>query len=157
MWTFLKNSFGVTDSKELNAPFSRPGKKESDASDWVLVKPFWLRTGPLEPADWSIKSSDGITRFVMTRTVESNIRDLSGAIAAGVAPILLQGPTSAGKTTMVEYLAARTGHKCVRINNHEHTDVQEYIGGYVTNLQGHLEFRDGLLVEALRRGHWIIL
>ena len=30
---------------------------------------------------------------------------------------------------MVEYLAARCGFKCVRINNHEHTDVQEYIGG----------------------------
>jgi len=25
---------------------------------------------------------------------------------------------------VIEYLAARTGHKCVRINNHEHTDVQ---------------------------------
>ena len=41
-----------------------------------------------------------------------------------------------GKTTMIEYLAARTGHKCVRINNHEHTDVQEYIGGYVTDASG---------------------
>ena len=40
-----------------------------------------------------------------------------------------QGPTSIGKTSMVEYLAARCGYKCVRINNHEHTDVQEYIGG----------------------------
>jgi midasin len=30
---------------------------------------------------------------------------------------------------MIEYLAARCGYKCVRINNHEHTDVQEYIGG----------------------------
>jgi MoxR-like ATPase len=29
--------------------------------------------------------------------------------------------------------------------------------GYVTNSSGQLEFRDGLLVEALRKGHWIIL
>ena len=83
-------------------------------------------------------------------TVEGSIRDLA-AVAANVAPILLQGPTSVGKTTMIEYLAARTGHTCIRINNHEHTDVQEYIGSYVTNSLGHLEFRDGLLVEALRR------
>ena len=62
-----------------------------------------------------------------------------------------------GKTSMIEYLAARTGHKCVRINNHDHTDVAEYIGGYVTNTKGHLEFKDGLLVDALRNGHWIIL
>lgn len=36
----------------------------------------------------------------------------------------LQGPTSAGKTSLVAYLAAQTGHPFVRINNHEHTDLQ---------------------------------
>jgi midasin len=36
--------------------------------------------------------------------------------------------------------------------------VQEYIGSYVTSpLTGQLEFKDGLLVEALRGGHWLIL
>jgi midasin len=40
-------------------------------------------------------------------------------------PVLLQGPTSCGKTSMIEYLARRTGHRFVRINNHEHTDIQE--------------------------------
>jgi midasin len=58
---------------------------------------------------------------------------------------------------MVEYLAARTGHRCVRINNHEHTDVQEYTGSYTANNRGVLAFKYGLLVEALRQGHWIIL
>ena len=72
-------------------------------------------------------------------------------------PILLQGPTSSGKTSLVQYLAERTGHRFMRINNHEHTDVQEYIGGYVTNAHGQLEFQDGLLVEALRKGYWLIL
>ena len=58
---------------------------------------------------------------------------------------------------MIEFVAAKTGHKCVRINNHEHTDVQEYIGTYVSNSKGMLEFKYGLLVEALREGYWIIL
>ena len=158
MWTFLKKSLGVTGGKkELSSPPSRPGGKKLTASDWVLVKPFWLRTGGKTPQDWAERDSAGITRFVLTPTVEAAVRDLAAAVAAGVAPILLQGPTSVGKTSMIEYLAARTGHKCVRINNHEHTDVQEYVGGYVTNDKGHLEFRDGLLVDALRNGHWIIL
>lgn len=34
------------------------------------------------------------------------------------------GPTSAGKTSMVRELAKQTGHRCVRINNHEGTDLQ---------------------------------
>ena len=37
---------------------------------------------------------------------------------------LLQGPTSTGKTSLVAHLAAQTGHRCVRINNHEQTDLQ---------------------------------
>ena len=68
-----------------------------------------------------------------------------------------QGPTSAGKTTLVEYLAARTGHACVRVNNHEHTDVAEYLGQYAADPQtGRLCFVDGLLVRALREGHWCV-
>jgi midasin len=158
MWSFLKNSFSVAgNAKELALPPVRPGGKRLTAEDWVLVKPFWLRTGSLAPVDWAAKDDRGITRFVPTATVEAAVRNIAAAVAANVAPVLLQGPTSVGKTTMIEYLAARTGHKCVRINNHEHTDVQEYVGGYVTNQQGHLEFRDGLLVDALRQGHWIIL
>ena len=38
--------------------------------------------------------------------------------------MLLQGPTSSGKTSLVAYLAAQTGHRLIRINNHEHTDLQ---------------------------------
>ena len=38
--------------------------------------------------------------------------------------MLLQGPTAGGKTSLVQELARCTGHKCVRVNNHEGTDVQ---------------------------------
>ena len=159
MLVYLRETLAVKDNKENRAPPSRPGGKSLKADKWELVGgTFWLRTGDQEKVDWAQQDkTSGITRYVLTPTVEGSIRDLAAAVAANVAPILLQGPTSVGKTTMIEYLAARTGHTCIRINNHEHTDVQEYIGSYVTNSLGHLEFRDGLLVEALRRGCWIIL
>jgi len=58
--------------------------------------------------------------------------------------VLLQGETSVGKTSLVRHLAQLTGTKCVRVNNHEHTDVQEYLGTYVTDPStGHLRFSDG--------------
>ena len=72
-------------------------------------------------------------------------------------PVLIQGPTSSGKTSMIKYLADITGHKFVRINNHEHTDLQEYLGTYVTDDTGKLSFKEGVLVEALRKGYWIVL
>ncbi len=60
--------------------------------------------------------------------------------------MLLQGPTSAGKTSMVQYLARTLGHKCVRINNHEHTDLQEYVGMYTANSRGQLVFQEGMCI-----------
>eukprot|EP01041_Mallomonas_annulata_P000547 gene547-1048_t len=158
MQMFLQKSFGIPGGiKALTQPPPRPGGKSSGASDWILVKPFWLHAGPLEPIDWACKDDNGLTKYVLSASVEENIRDLAAAIASDVAPILLQGPTSVGKTTMIEYLAVRTGHRCVRINNHDHTDVQEYIGGYVSGSDGQLQFQDGLLVQALRKGDWLIL
>ena len=61
-------------------------------------------------------------------------------------PVLLQGPTSAGKTSLIQYLARVTGHKCVRINNHEHTDLQEYVGMYTASSKGQLIFQEGTVI-----------
>lgn len=83
--------------------------------------------------------------------------DLARVISYGQLPILLQGPTSSGKTSLIRYAAMKTGHHFVRINNHEHTDIQEYIGSYVSNQEGKLQFQEGVLVEAIRRGHWLVL
>jgi midasin len=55
-------------------------------------------------------------------------------------------------------IARRAGHQFVRINNHEHTDIQEYIGSYVSDANtGKLVFHDGVLVRALRQGHRLVL
>ena len=63
-------------------------------------------------------------RFVQTPSVERHLRNLARAVLLRRHPILLQGPTSSGKTSLVAYLAAQTGHQFVRINNHQQTDLQ---------------------------------
>jgi midasin len=68
---------------------------------------------------------------------------LARAVSLGRAPVLLQGETSVGKTSLVTYLAHVTGHRCLRINNHEHTDLQEYLGQYTAGADGQLTFREG--------------
>lgn len=45
----------------------------------------------------------------------------------------------------------------MRINNHEHTDLQEYLGSYVASSSGKLVFKEGALVSAMRRGAWVVL
>jgi midasin len=145
-----------TKTTDLDHPGRRPkGKCSTDS--FVLVKPFWIKGGPLECIDWSEAGEDGKSKFILTASVALNLRRLSCTLAAGPWPILLEGPTSSGKTTLVEYIAARCGHHVIRINNHEHTDVQEYIGSFSTDQNGSLSFQDGILVQALRQGHWVIL
>ena len=61
-------------------------------------------------------------------------------------PVLLQGPTCAGKTSLIQYLANLAGQKCVRINNHEHTDLQEYVGTYTAGSDGQLVFQEGTII-----------
>ncbi|WVQ98136.1 hypothetical protein IAU59_005258 [Kwoniella sp. CBS 9459] len=122
----------------------------SDPDDFVRFGPFWLQRGPLPPA--------GESRYIITPSVQAKLSDLARVILTKRYPVLIQGPTSAGKTSAVEFLARQTGHRFVRINNHEHTDIQEYLGTYVTDPQsGNLVFQEGLLVTAVRQGHWIVL
>ena len=149
---FTKLSRGLSN---LDHPGRRP---KSDVQGHILTKPFWLKAGNNESVDWSSPDSkNGRSKFVLTSSMTKNVRRLSRAVAAGPWPVLLEGPTSAGKTTIVEYLAALCGHRCVRINNHEHTDVQEYTGSYASDSNGKLCFKEGILVQALRLGQWVIL
>ncbi len=73
-------------------------------------------------------------------------------------PCLVQGDTSIGKTSLIKWLAKATGNTLIRINNHDHTDLQEYIGSYIVDsVTSRLVFKEGLLVQAMRHGYWILL
>lgn len=135
----------------LRTPPAPPGDTH------VLFEHFWLERGP-EPLPALGADDDGSQRrFVVTPSVQRQLSHLARAVLLRKHPILLQGPTSSGKTSLVAYLAAQTGHKFVRINNHQHTDLQEYLGSWVSDDTGRLVFQEGALVTALRQGHWVVL
>ncbi|KAJ7432805.1 P-loop containing nucleoside triphosphate hydrolase protein [Mycena galericulata] len=118
--------------------------------EFIKFGPFYLEKGPL--------AVDLVEDYIMTPSVETKLIDLARIVLTRRFPVLIEGPTSSGKTSSVEYLAKRTGHRFIRINNHEHTDIQEYLGSYVSDpATGKLVFKDGLLVRALRNGDWIVL
>ena len=89
--------------------------------------------------------------YILTDSVKKQLSNLARIVIAKRYPVLLQGPTSSGKTSMIEFLAKKTGHRFVRINNHDHTDLQEYLGTYISNSEGKLVFQEGILVEAVRK------
>ena len=95
--------------------------------------------------------------FILTPSVKANLQALSRAVIYSNNSILLEGPTSSGKTSMVKYLAQVLGHEFVRINNHEHTDIEEYIGSYISDNSGRLVFCEGPLVKAVKNGYFLVL
>uniref|UniRef100_A0A9R1SM52 Midasin n=2 Tax=Cyprinus carpio TaxID=7962 RepID=A0A9R1SM52_CYPCA len=115
----------------------------------MQIEGYWLIRGDMEP---TLDSS-----YILTPSVKLNLKDLARVVSAGIHPVLIQGETSVGKTSLIKWLSAATGNQCVRINNHEHTDIQEYIGCYSSDEHGKLVFKEGVLIDAMRKGYWIIL
>ena len=125
----------------LQAIFKAPAAPPGDTHE--LIEQYWVEGGALERVD-----PEASGRYVVTPGVKTHLSALARAALLRRHPILLPGPTSSGKTSLVEYLAQRTGHRFMRINNHEHTDLQEYLGSYVTDENGK-DITPGLKVAAL--------
>ncbi|KAM8954164.1 midasin [Pelodytes ibericus] len=122
---------------------------EPQGGRFVQIEGYWIPVGDKDPV---IDET-----YVLTSSVKLNLRDLVRVVSAGTHPVLIQGETSVGKTSLIRWLACASGNRCVRINNHEHTDIQEYIGCYTSDTSGKLVFQEGVLIDAMRNGYWIIL
>jgi midasin len=126
--------------------------KNASKEGFVNVEGFLLKKGAVK-----IEQQTTFSKFMLTGSVKRNLIELLRVVCHSNYPILLEGPTSSGKTSMIKYLGEASGNKVVRINNHHHTDLDEYIGSYSPDNTGRLVFKEGLLVEAMRKGYWIIL
>jgi midasin len=144
----LVDKYILSSVKNARSLLSQMRKTPPDGQ-FVIFKHHWLQQGPLAPQQRP--------QYIITAFVEKNLLNLARATSMKRFPVLLQGPTSSGKTSMVEHLARVSGHHFIRINNHEHTDLQEYLGFYASDDNGKLQYREGILVQALREGHWIVL
>lgn len=111
-----------------------------------------LRPGPLAIDLPSLSKS-----FVLTPQVRVYVHRICKLLTGTRCALLLEGPTSCGKTSMLSFLAAASGHRFVRINNHEHTDLQEYVGSFAPDAEGKLVFREGPLALAARHGWWVLI
>ncbi|RMZ82104.1 hypothetical protein DV737_g2172, partial [Chaetothyriales sp. CBS 132003] len=142
----INKSRQLTDGAGVNNPTSflaRQPKIPTDGKEFIAFKHHLIPKGPLAP--------DFQPHYIRTPSVDRNLLNLARAASTCRFPVLLQGPTSAGKTSMVEYLAKLSGHKFVRINNHEHTDLQEYLGNYASGQDGSLQFREDSMEDLITR------
>ena len=142
--------FIIGDTGKTKAVISKQIPQPQDDGSYLQFEGFWLKQGNQEPVE--------DTSYILTKTIRKNLQDMARVLSIGSNfPVLLQGETSVGKTSLIQFLAKSTGNVCRRVNNHEHTDLEEYVGCYCSDENGNLVFKEGVLVEAMRKGYWVIL
>lgn len=68
----------------------------------------------------------------------------------------MQGPAAVGKTSLIAFLAQKHGNLSLeRVNNSEMTSIQDYFGSWLP-VGDTLEFRPGVLYNALEQGSWLL-
>ena len=72
-------------------------------------------------------------------------------------PCLLLGPTSTSKSSAILYLCAWLNRPVFRLNLNGMTESGELVGRYVPEGAEGWRFNEGLLVRAMREGHFVIL
>ena len=75
-------------------------------------------------------------------------------------PILLEGSPGVGKTSIISALAAASGHKLVRLNLSEQTDMMDLLGADLPaagGAAGEFVWSDGAFLAALKAGDWVLL
>lgn len=72
-------------------------------------------------------------------------------------PVLLIGDTGTGKTTIVRELARAKKKQLIRMNLTGQTGVDEFVGKWLAHPKRGTYWVDGLLIEAMKKGYWIVL
>ncbi|XP_037541018.1 midasin [Nematolebias whitei] len=116
----------------------------------VLPRTFPRQSERVDPLD-----------LVLVDSTCHNLRSLALAVASQN-PVLLEGPIGCGKTALVEYMAAITGHttatQFLKVQLGDQTDSKMLLGMYrCTDIPGKFVWQPGTLTQAVSRGQWILL
>ena len=116
------------------------------------MHPFHIPLGP----------APEVSSFSMTAPTTSKnlVRVLRGLQLKR--PILLEGSPGVGKTTLIQALASVTGHRLVRINLSDQTDMMDLLGTDLPVADGagggaQFAWSDGVFLSALKAGDWVLL
>ncbi|XP_955288.1 uncharacterized protein TA18495 [Theileria annulata] len=152
---------------QTNGSCDNNSSKEVDSiimgneKEYINICNYWIKLGGYKETNTlNVKTlkehENSEENFVICSNNVNYLVKLVRIISGLKVPILLEGPTAAGKTSIVTYLCKLTRNKCVRINNYDNIDITDYIGQYHF-INGKLVFQYGLLVIAMKYGYWVIL
>ncbi len=99
-------------------------------------------------------------KLVMSKTT-AEIAEQVGFCAMSGEPLMLSGPTGVGKSAVVKWVAAQTGHEHLCVGITPAVTKEDLIGGWrpaARNDEGAIiQWQEGPLLHAVKRGKWITL
>lgn len=85
-----------------------------------------------------------------------NILNTIEKAAAANIPVLLVGETGTGKTTIVKHVAEKNEKSWMRFNLTGETTVDDFVGKFILK-DGETVWQDGILLQAMKNGDWLIV
>jgi cobaltochelatase CobS len=115
---------------------------------------FMLEKKVFDPANAEIIKAIPDEEFYVFQS--DTMRDLFAWLNFMTEPLLIWGPTGAGKTTVVQQTAARLGIPVWEFTGNEESELMELFGHQALGPNGS-EWRDGPLTRAARNGGWLVI
>lgn len=85
-----------------------------------------------------------------------DVKTMLGVAVDKDIPVLLVGETGCGKTTIIREQAIKNGVDWIRFNLTGETTVDEFVGRYELE-GGQTIWRDGILLQAMKTGKWLVV
>ncbi|RKY38271.1 MAG: hypothetical protein DRP75_04800, partial [Candidatus Omnitrophota bacterium] len=134
----------------LDTPLTTPLK--GSCKDRILITPATLRIG-----DISLKRdrNSKVPPCVFTQSAYRILETIALSYLLKH-PLILFGPTSTGKSFLINWLALVLGKKHLSYTLNPYISKTELIGG-VKPEQGRWQWQDGILLRAMKEGLWLTL
>ncbi len=137
----------------VSASSDRAFLHEVASAVWIGQVLLQKRDGPRHV---DAPAPDLIDGICLDRPTRSLLLAVAQAVAASE-PLLIEGPTSATKTTAILLLASLLGQPVLRVNLSGQTDCAELVGQFVPAEGGGFRWQDGAAARAALGGYWLIL
>ncbi|KAH0571036.1 Midasin [Spironucleus salmonicida] len=157
--TLLRQTFKITHNNLQFKPNIENLKFLYQSELYHVIDQIYFPIGPkfLKTNDSTVSILENQNQFVLTKQNTVYLHQIIKSLLSNTS-VLLEGVTSSGKSSLVTFLGKQLGYEIVRINNHENTDLQDYLGSFSPNEEtGQLEFSYGPLIRAMKGGYWVIL
>jgi len=128
-------------AEDLSKKEEKPKKAEKEDVEVVLSRNKGKR--PYVPTDKLYYKDVGYLK-VVAFGIKNNLA------------VLLTGETGVGKTAIIRYLAQITNNAFRRVNLNGGTTADDFIGKWIIR-KGEMVWIDGILVEAMRKGYWLLV